>query len=180
MNQGLRFKAAREFLRYSQAQVADLIGISQNSISKIESNKTEKPNFRYTIFLKENGISQDWLLEEKGNMVEDSKTIKTNNKSDKSYKDKSYNSAEDWKLKYEEAELRAEKSEKEVSILKETISELRKELNDLYKKIVNNNIHLEVDLGKDKACLIGSFENEEVAKSVSLYSELDTPVLAVV
>lgn len=75
MNQALRFKTAREFLRYSQAQIADLVGISQYTISKIESGKTEKPNYKYVDFLKKKNINEEWLVNGFGDMQKENNVL---------------------------------------------------------------------------------------------------------
>lgn len=64
-----RFKIAREYLEITQTDVAEAIGLSRNSISKMESDKVEKPNVHYTNYLRKKGINQDWLLYEKGEML---------------------------------------------------------------------------------------------------------------
>lgn len=64
-----RFKIARDYLGISQTEVADSIGLSRNTISKMESDKIEKPNVHYTNYLRKKGIDQDWLLYGKGEML---------------------------------------------------------------------------------------------------------------
>ncbi|WP_291727236.1 helix-turn-helix domain-containing protein [Bernardetia sp.] len=70
---------------------------------------------------------------------------------------------------------------KQLSDTRKELADTRKELNDLYKNIVMNNLKIDLgnSLGKAKAYLIGSFENEEVTetKFVSLYPKLGAPVL---
>lgn len=132
MNQGLRFKNARESLGLSQTEAATKIGISQNSVSKMELGKTEKPNVKYLMFLKQEGINTEWLISGNGEMINQNTTFGEleNNK---------------WKE-------RAIKAEKEVANLKETISDLRKKLNTLYEHLITKDMKIEgLELGKGKA-----------------------------
>ncbi len=162
MNQGLRFKTARDFLRYSQAQIADLVGISQNSISKIEGNKTDKPNFRYVVFLRDNGISQDWLLEEKGEMVlENSKAILNKEKVDKN---QTLHIPIVHELKKENEFLKNENR-----TLRSELREVRAKLDSIQDALTQKFLGLE--LGKDKTCIISEFVNEE-EKNTAVYRSI--------
>ena len=79
MNQGLRFKTAREYFELNQTEVSEQTGISRNSISKIEGNRVSKPHIDYVLFLRNKGISIDWLIYEKGEMLSESKQNYQNN-----------------------------------------------------------------------------------------------------
>ncbi len=69
-----RFKKAREFLGLSQNMIAKKLGLSNQSIGRIESNKITNPNWNYTQFLVENGINYFYLIgqseEIKGQLVD--------------------------------------------------------------------------------------------------------------
>lgn len=140
MNQQLRFKAAREFLRYSQGQIAELVGISQYTISKIESGQTKKPNYKYINFLKKNNINEDWLVNGFGNMQNE------NNVLEEKTLDISF----------------VQKIEKENEVLKTENRTLRSELRELRVKFDTLNDALAkkflgLEMGKHKTLLEDGF-----------------------
>jgi len=59
---GERFKKAREFLGISQNAIAKEIGISNQSIGRIESNQITNPNWLYITYLIKNGINPYFLI----------------------------------------------------------------------------------------------------------------------
>ncbi|WP_338765740.1 helix-turn-helix transcriptional regulator [Bernardetia sp. ABR2-2B] len=132
MNQGIRFKNAREFLGLSQTEASIKIGISQNSVSKMELGKTAKPNVKYLMFLKSEGINTEWLISGNGEMLNKNTTFEE--KESSKWKD------------------RALKAEAEISNLKDTVSELRKKINTLYEHLITKDLKIEgLELGKGKA-----------------------------
>lgn len=107
-----RFKTAREHLGLTQYEVSDAIGLSRNSISKAEQiDKIEKPNVHYTNYLRKKGISQDWLLYEKGNMLDDENNI-------------SYEDIEEYKKELEQVKKEKSYLEKKIEKLEETVKQL--------------------------------------------------------
>lgn len=56
-----RLKIAREKAGLSQAQVADMVGLSQQSIAKIERGETQQPRKIHEL-AKAVGVTQKWLL----------------------------------------------------------------------------------------------------------------------
>ena len=158
MNQGLRFKEAREFLRLSQAQAADLVGISQYTISKLESNKTEKPNLKYLLHLIKNNISESWLLEGIGEMVNKNKVFEDSKKIEL---------------------LTIEKLEDENQLLKKENKSLRQELSDLKDKFISFQMEVfqmrkDMSLGKDNAYSFDGLGSFKSAKVIYLHSEKGT------
>ena len=59
---GDRFKKAREFLERSRNKIAQQIGINHSSISRIETDEIQNPNWFYTKYLVENGINYFYLI----------------------------------------------------------------------------------------------------------------------
>jgi len=55
------YKTARRYLNLNQKDVAKALGISEVSISKVETGKTQHPNHDYTKFLVEKGINYFYL-----------------------------------------------------------------------------------------------------------------------
>jgi len=60
---GDRFKKARELLERSRNKIAQQIGINHSSISRIETDEIQNPNWFYTKYLVENGINPYFLME---------------------------------------------------------------------------------------------------------------------
>jgi len=56
------YKTARRYLNLSQKEVANELGVSDMSISKIERGHTQSPNHEYTKYLVEKGINYFYLI----------------------------------------------------------------------------------------------------------------------
>ncbi len=61
---GDRFKKAREFLGSSRNSIAKKLGLNHSSISRIESNEIQNPNWHYVEFLIKHGINPYFLIGE--------------------------------------------------------------------------------------------------------------------
>jgi len=68
MKRGKRYAQARKTLGLSQDELAQIIQITQTSISKMERDKFEKPNHEYTDYLVSQGFNRIWLVDGEGEM----------------------------------------------------------------------------------------------------------------
>ncbi len=59
---GDRFKKAREFLGSSRNSIAKKLGLNHSSISRIESNEIQNPNWHYVEFLIKQGVNPYFLV----------------------------------------------------------------------------------------------------------------------
>jgi len=56
------YKTARQYLNFSQEEIAEKLGVSRTAVSQIETNKTQSPNHEYTKYLVEHGINYYYLI----------------------------------------------------------------------------------------------------------------------
>jgi len=56
------YKTARKYLKLTQQDIADELGMSDNIISQVETGKNQTPNYFYTKFLIEQGINPYYLI----------------------------------------------------------------------------------------------------------------------
>ena len=56
------YKTARKYLKLTQQDIADKLGMSDNIISQVETGKNQTPNYFYTKFLIEQGINPYYLI----------------------------------------------------------------------------------------------------------------------
>ena len=69
MYENEKIKEARKALYLTQQDVADVLGVSKQYISKVEKGLTELSKEKMAIFCSEFGISMEWLLLDKGEMI---------------------------------------------------------------------------------------------------------------
>lgn len=132
-----RFKHAREILSLSQQDMAEIVGISQNAISKIESGIRKKPNAAYIDELVQNqGISYEWLMNGTGKIKNKDKSIDENSKSSNETK------------VIELLEKILKKEEENGKLMKQLLDSFPKTLS-IIENLTNGN--MSVNLGKAKA-----------------------------
>lgn len=67
---GARLKAARKHAKLSQADLAEMVGLSQPTISNLEKPENDASGSEYTVKLaRACGVSVDWLDDEIGEML---------------------------------------------------------------------------------------------------------------
>ena len=69
MDYGQRLKAARDHAKLSQAQLAELAGIKQPSISHLETHPDATGSEFTARLARHCGVSADWLADEFGEMI---------------------------------------------------------------------------------------------------------------
>lgn len=137
MNQGLRLKKTRKYLKESQEVFAENTQNSVGTISMIERGNVKSINENIISYVESKGINTQWLLFEKGEM------LKSQIEEDNSV----------WKE-------RALKAEKEVSSLNRKFSEIQENFIKLQNFVLMNAHKLDLsklDLGKDKTLLENGF-----------------------
>ncbi|WP_375560636.1 hypothetical protein ACE193_23565 [Bernardetia sp. OM2101] len=143
MNQSIRLKETRKFLRESQEEFATNTQNSVGTISLIERGKVKTINEGIINYVRQKQISSEWLLFGEGEML-------------KSESDSNL----EWKEKFKEAEKEKEYYKEKVSKLERTIIDIQSKMNLMYGFLLQNSDKLDLsklDLGKRKAYLVGSF-----------------------
>lgn len=69
MRYGERLRAARKHAGLSQAQLAEAVGITQATISQIETSASDGGSVHTVRFARVCGVSPDWLDDEVGDMI---------------------------------------------------------------------------------------------------------------
>jgi transcriptional regulator with XRE-family HTH domain len=151
MKRGQRYEKARRTLDLNQSELAEKTGLTQTSISMMERDRVEKPNFKYTNFLVENNFSRDWLVNGKGEMYSQDNKSFINNKT-------SFDKNDNSEINEEEFPKEAtELLEKILEQQQENNKQLDKMLNSLtsayatIEKLTNRLLNTESNLGKHKA-----------------------------
>lgn len=101
MEHGKRFKKARLKIDYTQKEMANELGVSEGIVSKYESSRLKEPNLNYLRYLKEKGVSSNWLLYGEGEMMETDNVKKMPSDYEEVKKENSYLRNEIEKLKKE-------------------------------------------------------------------------------
>ncbi|WP_291727837.1 hypothetical protein [Bernardetia sp.] len=137
MNQALRLKETRKFLRENQEEFAENTQNSVGTISLIERGKVKTINEGIINYVRQKGISSEWLLFGEGEMLK-------SELSDNS----------EWKTKFKESEKEKEYYKEKVSKLEKTIIDIQSKMNIMYGFLLQNSDKLDLsklDLGKLEA-----------------------------